>query len=172
MLWVDYLILGIVLVSAIIGLFRGFFREIISLVAWVAAFLLAIHFTEPVSQLFENSISTPSLRKAVAGTGLFVLVLLLGGVANFLIGKLVSSSGLAGTDRAIGGVFGVVRGAVLVIILMLLAALTPMPQDPWWQDSHFIPRLEPYAEWARGLLPVEISKYFDFSSPATSGGQT
>lgn len=172
MLWVDYLILCIVLISAVIGLFRGFFREIVSLVAWVAAFLVAIHFTEPASRLLESSISTPSLRKAVAGTGLFVLVLLLGGVVNFIIGKLVSSSGLAGTDRSIGGVFGIVRGGVLVIILMLLAALTPMPQDPWWQDSYFIPRLEPYAEWAKGLLPVEASKYFEFSQPAMNGGQT
>lgn len=165
MLWVDYLILGIVLVSAVIGIFRGFFREIISLVAWVLAFLVAIHFTEPVSHLLENSISTPSLRKAVTGTVLFVAVLLLGGIVGFLVGKLVSSSGLAGTDRAIGGVFGLVRGAALVIILMLLAALTPMPQDPWWRDSQIIPHLEPYATWVKGLLPAELSRHFEFTPP-------
>lgn len=172
MLWVDYLILGIVLVSAVIGLFRGFFREFISLLAWIAAFLLAIHFTEPVSHLLEGSINTPSLRKAVTGTGLFVLVLLAGGLVNFLVGKLISSSGLAGTDRAIGGIFGIARGAVLVIILMLLASLTPMPQDPWWHESQFIPHLQPYAEWARSLLPAEISKHFEFTPTAQPGEQT
>lgn len=165
MLWVDYLIICIVIVSAIIGLFRGFFREIISLVSWVVAFMVAIHFTEPLSHLLESSIETPSLRKAVTGTGLFVLVLLLGGVANFLVGKLVSSSGLAGTDRSIGAAFGLVRGVVLVILLMLLASLTPMPQDPWWRDSQLIPHLEPYAAWVKGLLPVEIGKYFEFTPP-------
>lgn len=168
MLWVDYLIIGIVLVSALIGLFRGFFREIIALVAWIAAFLVAIHFADAASRLLETSIQTPSLRKAVAGTGLFVLVLLLGGIAGFLVGKLVSGSGLAGTDRAIGGIFGIVRGAALVIILMLLAALTPMPQDPWWRDSQFIPRLEPYAVWVRGLLPAELARHFEFT-PAAAG---
>lgn len=166
MLWVDYLILGIVLVSAIIGLFRGFFREIISLLAWILAFGVAIYFSEPVSGLLEGSIDTPSLRKAVAGTVLFVLVLLLGGIANFLIGRLISSSGLAGTDRSIGGIFGLVRGAVLVIILMLLAALTPMPQDPWWAESKFIPHLQPYAIWVKDRLPTEIAKHFEFTPPA------
>lgn len=168
MLWVDYLILGIVLASAIIGLFRGFFREIISLVAWIAAFMVAIYLTGPASHLLENSIATPSLRKAVTGTVLFVLVLLLGGIVGFLVGKLVSSSGLAGTDRAIGGVFGLVRGAALVIILMLLAALTPMPQDPWWRDSQFIPHLEPYALWVKNMLPVEIGQHFEFTPPAAT----
>jgi membrane protein required for colicin V production len=167
MLWVDYLILGIVLISAVIGLFRGFFREIISLVAWIAAFFVAIYLTDPASSLLEGSIATPSLRKAVAGTGLFVLVLLLGGVVNFLVGKLVSGSGLAGTDRAVGGVFGVVRGAALVIILMLLAALTPMTQDPWWGESRFIPHLEPYAIWVKNLLPAEIARHFEFTQPAS-----
>jgi membrane protein required for colicin V production len=165
MLWVDYLIICIVIVSAVIGLFRGFFREIISLVSWVVAFMVAIHFTEPLSHLLEASIETPSLRKAVTGSGLFVFVLLLGGVANFLVGKLVSSSGLAGTDRSIGAAFGLVRGVVLVILLMLLASLTPMPQDPWWRDSQFIPHLEPYAMWAKELLPVELGKHFEFTPP-------
>jgi membrane protein required for colicin V production len=170
MLWVDYLILGIVLVSAIIGLFRGFFREVISLAAWVAAFLVAIYLSDPASRLLESSIATPSLRKAVAGTGLFVLVLLLGGIVSYLVGKLVSGSGLAGTDRAVGSVFGVVRGAVLVIILMLLAALTPMPQDPWWRESKLIPHLEPYAVWVKNLLPAEISGHFEFNpAPAQTG---
>lgn len=165
MLWVDYLILGIVLVSAVIGLFRGFFREVISLVAWVVAFVVATQFTEPVSHLLDGSIQTPSLRKAVTGMGLFVVVLLLGGVINFFVGKLVSGSGLAGTDRSIGAAFGLVRGAVLVIILMLLASLTPMPQDPWWRESQLIPRLEPYAIWVKGLLPTEVGQYFEFAPP-------
>jgi membrane protein required for colicin V production len=170
MLWVDWLIIGIVLVSAVIGLFRGFFREVISILSWVVAFVVAIHFTEPASRLLETSIETPSLRKAVTGTGLFVLVLLVGGLVNFLVGKLVSGSGLAGTDRAVGGVFGVVRGAALVILLMLLAALTPMTQDPWWRESRLIPQLEPYAVWVKGLLPAEFAKHFQFGPPPAREG--
>ncbi len=162
MLWVDWLILGIVLVSTIIGLFRGFFREVISVLSWAAAFMVAVYFTESASHLLEGSIETPSLRKAVTGAGLFVLVLLAGGLVNFLVGKLVSGSGLAGTDRAIGGVFGVVRGAVLVILLILLAALTPMTQDPWWRESRLIPQLQPYAVWVRGLLPADFARHFQF----------
>lgn len=165
MLWVDYLILVIIVVSAVIGLFRGFFREVISLAAWILAFVVAITLSDPASHLLEGSVNTPSLRKAVAGTGLFVLVLLLGGIVNFLVGKLISGSGLAGTDRAVGSVFGVIRGAVLVIILMLLAALTPMPQDSWWQESRLIPHLQPYAVWTRDLLPAGIAEHFEFEPP-------
>lgn len=174
MLWVDYLIIGIVLVSAVIGLFRGFVKEVVSIITWIVAFLVAIYFTEPASQLLETSIATPSLRKAVAGAGLFVAVLLVGGLINFLIGKLVTKSGLAGTDRTLGGVFGLLRGGALVLLLMLLAALTPMPKDPWWSDSMFILQLEPYAIQVRDLLPADVAKHFVFSSdpvapPAQSG---
>lgn len=165
MLWVDYLIVGIVLVSAVIGLFRGFFREVISLIAWILAFFVALYFTEPASHFLENSIATPSLRKAVTGAGLFVLVLLVGALVNFAVGRLVSVSGLAGTDRAVGGIFGLVRGGALVIILMLIAALTPMPKDPWWRESKLIPHIEPYAIMVKNLLPVEFSKNFEFSPP-------
>lgn len=165
MLWVDYLIIGIVLVSAVIGLFRGFIKEVISVVTWIVAFFVALYFTVPASGLLENSISTPSLRKAVAGAVLFVGVLLAGGIINFLIGKLVLKSGLAGTDRTLGGVFGLVRGGAVVLLLMLLAALTPMPKDPWWRESTIIPHMEPYAIQVRNLLPPDVAKHFEFSSP-------
>ncbi len=84
-------------------------------------------------------------------------MLLLGAIINFLASKLVDKTGLTGTDRLLGIVFGVARGGVIVAILVLLAGLTPFPQDPWWQDSQFIGYFEELAMWMRSYLPDDIA---------------
>ena len=168
MLWVDYLVIAIVLVSAIIGLFRGFLREIISVVVLVVAFWASFQFAHWISDNWlVGVVKTPTLRLGAAYVGIFVVIMLVGAIINFLVGRLMSSSGLVGTDRVIGMGFGVVRGLVVVILLILLAALTPAPQDPWWKASPSIQLLEPYAIWVKGLLPPDTAKNFDFSGQPT-----
>jgi membrane protein required for colicin V production len=178
MLWVDYLIIGIVAVSAIIGVFRGFLREVISLAAWVLAFVLSYLFGRQVAELLSGLVSTPSLRLAAAYVGVFALVLLAGGIIGYVVSRAVSKSGLAGTDRAIGLVFGVIRGLALAVLLVLLAALTPAPLDPWWKESKSIQLIEPYAMWARDMLPEEVAANIIFAgeesktAPEKSGETT
>jgi membrane protein required for colicin V production len=86
-----------------------------------------------------------------------VLVLVLGGVVNYLIGQLVSKTGLSGTDRALGIVFGIARGVMVVGVLVLLAGLTQLPQDPWWQESIFLGHFVDLALWMRSFLPADIA---------------
>jgi membrane protein required for colicin V production len=111
----------------------------------------------------ENHIELPSARTSLAFAGLFLSVLLVGGLATYLVGKMVEKTGLSGTDRLLGGVFGGIRGLVLIIVLMLVAGLTPVPQDPWWQTSRSIQSLMPLAEWSAQYLPDYILEHLELN---------
>ena len=125
--WPDYAILAVMAISIGVGALRGFIMEVFSLLVWVAAFGVAYHFAGDVAVLMEGSVTLPSARIAMGFTGLFIAVLLVGGLINYLLGRLVESTGLSGTDRLLGGVFGAARGLALVLVLLLVAGLTPLP---------------------------------------------
>lgn len=162
MIWIDYAILGVIALSALIGFFRGFAREAIGLASWALAFFVAYKLAEPVADLLESWISVRSVRLAAAFGGLFIITLIIGAVFNYSISKLVTGTGFAGTDRALGGVFGVLRGVAILVLLVLLAGLTAVPRDNWWQQSIFIGHLEEGALWARGWLPDDLAEEINF----------
>lgn len=166
LIWVDYAILAIMAVSALVSLVRGFVKEGISLLGWIAAFWLAITFTADVATLLEPHISVPSLRQGVAFAALFVAALLASGLAIYLVGMLAEKTGLSGTDRILGVLFGLGRGAVIVALLVLLAGFTELPRDPWWHQSVFIPHFHALAEQIQSLLPQEVSQQFQFGAGA------
>ena len=161
MAWVDYTLLGVIVLSVLVGGLRGLIKEVFSLAVWIAAFLVAMQFSGVVAEQLPQSVSLPSARSALAFGGLFLAVLLVGGLLTFLVGQLVEKTGLSGTDRLLGGVFGALRGVVLVVLLLLIAGFTPFPQDPWWQESPMIRSLLPLADWAAGWLPDSMAEYFD-----------
>jgi membrane protein required for colicin V production len=159
--YADYIIFAIIAVSALVGAIRGFIKEAFSLVVWAAAFLVAFQYSGALAQQLESHIELPSVRTALVFAGLFLSVLLVGGLLTFLVGKLVEKTGLSGTDRLFGGVFGGVRGLVLVLTLILVAGLTPIPRDPWWQQSQTIQSLMPLAKWSSQYLPDYILEHMD-----------
>ena len=147
---IDLIIVGVVLLSGLISLVRGFVKEAMSLVIWVVAFAVAMNFKEPAAALLVNVIEQPSIRQLVAWGALFVATLLLGSMVNYLLGKLVSSTGLSGTDRMLGLVFGVFRGLLIVLALVIvLPSALPVDQDPWWQSSSFIPIFQGFEAWGK-----------------------
>lgn len=155
--WIDIVILALIALSAILSLFRGFVREAVALATWLVALMISMAFYEDLAAILSQWISTPSAQKVTAFAVLFVCVLLLGAIVNYLAGRLVDKTGLTGTDKMLGIVFGVARGGVIVAILVLLAGLTPLPQDPWWQDSQFLGYFEEFAIWMRNYLPGDIA---------------
>lgn len=165
--WFDYLIIGVIALSAFISLWRGFVREAFSLAVWILAFWVGWNFFRDLAPHLETWVGTPSIRLALAFVILMILTLMVGGLVNFLLVKLVESSGLSGTDRLIGVVFGAARGALLVAALVLLAGLTPFPEDPWWKASVLAPYFQELALWLRDLLPQDIAERFNYA--ATSG---
>ena len=146
----DWGIVGIISISGLISLVRGFVKEAMSLVIWIAAFAVAMNFKEPAADLLVNFIALASIRRLAAWGGLFVGTLLLGAIVNFLLGKLVSSTGLSGTDRTLGLVFGVFRGLLIVLALVIiLPQAVPVDQDLWWLASSLIPLFQGFEAWGR-----------------------
>jgi membrane protein required for colicin V production len=162
MIWIDILIIAIIALSAIISLIRGFVQEALSLATWIAAFTLAWLLFRPLSVKLSPWIDVPSIRLGVAFGLILIGVLILGAIINHFMKVLVTTTGLSGTDRMIGIFFGVARGAVMVAILVLLAGLTPFPNDPWWQESRLIPYFEEMALWLKGFLPSDIAANFHY----------
>lgn len=162
MIWVDYAILGIIGISILVGALRGFIKEAFSLAVWVAAFLAAFQFSGAVADMMDSYVNLPSARTALAFAGVFLAVLAVGGLLTYLAGKLVEKTGLSGTDRLLGGVFGTARGLILVVMLILVAGFTPLPNDPWWEESRLLQSMLPLAETAADLLPESISQHLDF----------
>lgn len=160
--WPDYAILGIIAVSILVGALRGFIKEVFSLAVWLVAFLVAYYFAGDVADLMADAVTLPSARTAMGFAGLFIAVLLVGGLINYLLGKLVETTGLSGTDRLFGGVFGAARGLALVVVLLLVAGFTPIPSDPWWQESETIERMMPLCEWSASFLPEQVSEHLEF----------
>ncbi len=162
MVWIDYAIIGIIIISAFISLFRGFVKEALSLAVWIVAIWIALTFSSHLSSLMADMISIPSVRITTAFSILFVSVIILGSIINYFVSKLVTKSGLTGTDRMLGIVFGIARGGVIVVILVLLAGLTAVPRDNWWKQSLLLPYAQKPALFVRGLLPQSISKNIVF----------
>jgi len=162
MSWPDYAIFATLLISILVGALRGFIQEVFSLGVWAAAFLVAYQYGADVAMLMEDHVSLPSARAAMGFAGLFVAVLLVGGLLNYLLGRLVESTGLSGTDRLLGGAFGAARGLALVLICLVAAGFTPLPADPWWKDSLVIRRLMPLVAWSTTFLPGNMQELLDF----------
>lgn len=160
--WPDYAILAIIAISAIVGALRGFIKEVFSLLVWATAFFVAYYFAGDLADLMVDAVTLPSARTAMGFTGIFVAVLLVGGLLNYLLGRLVESTGLSGTDRLLGGIFGAARGLVMVVAFLLVAGFTPIPDDPWWEESRTIQRMMPLVDWAAEFLPDSVEEHLDF----------
>ncbi len=158
MTMVDWILLAIVLISTAIALVRGFVKEVISLVTWLAAFGIALAFSQTAAVLVPDAVDIPSARVAIAFVALFVVVLILGGIINWAVSKLVETTGLSGTDRSVGMVFGLLRGVLIVAGLLLLGGFTALPQEAWWQASKLIPHFQVVAEWLLAVMPADVAR--------------
>lgn len=171
-LLVDCFVLLIIGLSVLLGFWRGFLREAISLATWITAFVLAFLLVGPCAAYLEKYIPVPEVRLIVAFGSLFLITLFLGGLVNIIVSQIVQNTGLSGRNRLTGLILGGIRGAGIVLIMVLLAGLTPLPQEPWWRQSLFLPHFENLALWLRDFLPAPYVEYLDFtpesvlSSPA------
>ncbi|SEO80299.1 MULTISPECIES: CvpA family protein [unclassified Luteibacter] len=157
--WADYVILAVLFLSVLIGLMRGLISEVLSLVIWVAAFWLAWMFGPTVATYFEGSVPLPTARMAI-GYGLcFIVVLLVGAVFRFLIGRLVSGTGLGGVDRLFGSLFGLARGVLIVSAVVFMLEFTPLPAQPLWRESTMLPQFAAPAAWLGQQIPANVRDY-------------
>ena len=164
MVWLDIVIIGIVLLSALISLVRGFVREAFSLAVWVLAFWVSWSFFRDLEVPLQAWIDSPTVRLGIAFAALMIATLTVGGLVNYLIIQLVELTGMSGTDRLIGMIFGAARGVLLVAVLVLLAGLTPLPKEDWWLASTLVSYFQELSYWLRDLLPPEFADHFRYTA--------
>ena len=154
---IDWVIVGVLGVSTLISIRRGFVKEALSLVTWIAAVLISRLFAGQFTIVLEPYIETDSLRLGTSYLVLFIATLMLGGMLNYLIGEFVKMTGLSGLDRLLGTIFGFARGGVIVMVIVaLMHFVLPVKEDDWYQQSQFIPQIVTVIEefgpvlWERG----------------------
>lgn len=158
----DMIALGLMVISILISLVRGFVKELISVISWVLAAWLSVRHSQALSNYITFT-EVQSLRVFLAFLIIFVVIVFLGATFNFIIGQFVRKTPFSAADRILGVVFGAVRGVLILSILVLLGGLTPLPRDKWWQQSYAIARVQKISIWMQGFLPEEIAHYFSFS---------
>lgn len=158
--WVDVVIVGIIFLSALVGLARGLIREAMSLLVWLAAIGVGYLLHKGVAAALTPYIAQPTVRLAAAFVGIVLLVLIVGAILSALLNALIEKTGLTWVDRLLGVVFGAARGLVLVAMAVFLAGLTPVADESWWKESGAIPLCQHTADWLLGLVPAEVQDQF------------
>ena len=157
----DVGIIILIVLSAIIGLIRGFVKEALSLATWVAAFAFALIYVKPLAEALPFAVQSEVARMGIAFAIIFFSVLVIGAIINHLLSSVVSSIGLGGVDHVLGGVFGVLRGGLIITLLVILMGLTALPAQSWWKESRLIPWFEDSAEWLRSVIPPDFAAYLE-----------
>lgn len=156
----DWILLGVLLVSMVIGLWRGLVYEVLSLAGWVAAFVVAQWLASDVVGWLPFIKGAPaSVQYAVAFAVVFVVTVFVAGLVSWLIKKLVETVGLRPVDRTLGGVFGLARGLVLLLALTVVLQLTGLSRDAWWTTAQGPVWLELVLTGLKPLLPQTFVEY-------------
>ena len=166
--WVDIVIIGIIGISVIVSFFRGFLREALSLLIWVVAIWMAVMFYPDVEPMIPESWGLPpTVRMALSGAGILLGVLIIGGIITWALGSFLDKTGMSGTDRVVGVLFGGLRGVVLVALAIIVIGLGPaLAEHSYWKESQLIPHFQPLADWGKEKwnesgLQQKLNSYID-----------
>ncbi len=156
----DYAVVFVLIASGLVGALRGLMRELLSLVGWIAAFFMAYNYVGVAAQWMPESLPGGALARSAAGFAvLFFGTVIAAALVGAVIGQLLETTGLKPADRGLGLVFGVARGALVVMLLVTLAGFTKLPDEPFWRDAVSRPYVIAAMESLRPWLPPEIAKY-------------
>ena len=154
----DYALIVIVLGSAVVGLFRGLFREAMSLVVWIAAVWAAGRFAGAVAPYMARWLASPALELWAARLAVLIGVLLLGCILTWLVSMALHDSGLGAGDRAAGMAFGVARGVFLAGVVLLMLRAAGVGDEPWWRESKLLPYAIPVADTLQEAAKQEFGR--------------
>lgn len=155
--WADWVLIFVIAFSTLMSLSRGFVKEALSLVTWVAAFVVARSFHPYVQSLLADSVDQPFLTVAAFAL-LFFVMLILGAVFSFTISALIKMTGLSPLDRMLGMVFGLSRGLILCVVAIAILRLTPVVESEWWKGSKVIDQLIVLETWSRQMFERKLSE--------------
>tara|TARA_B100000945_G_scaffold201009_1_gene161646 strand:+ start:283 stop:789 length:507 start_codon:yes stop_codon:yes gene_type:complete len=149
--WVDASIIILTGLSFIFGLWRGLVKEVLSLVTWIVALLIARIYSEVVAEYLFSSFDNLTMRHVTAFALIFIVVMMLGTFLNFLMSKFLIFTGLKFADRVLGGLFGIARG-VLIVVIGLFFSNFFLSQAEYWQNSKLIPYGQTMIEMSRSFI--------------------
>ncbi|GLQ30930.1 CvpA family protein [Litoribrevibacter albus] len=159
--WLDIVIISVIVVSALISLKRGFVKELLSLITWVAAILIARIYAYDFSHYLSDFANNGKSALVLAFFVLFIGTLVVGSLINFIVSQFVHAVGLSMMDRFLGMAFGVIRGALIVVVGIGLMSLTAFTDGPAWQSSVIVPHFAQVEEWTKEttkLLSEQLSE--------------
>ncbi len=160
---IDIVILVGIFISGVISWLRGFVREFISLLTWVVAIAVTFLYSHKFAIVLPDSFGGLSARVVASSLILFFGILLLGWLIGALVKRFLSTIKLSAVDRILGLFFGLTRGIAIISVIVLLLNLTPIPTEPWWQKSFFLPKFQNLAASIHKRLPPELASYFNFA---------
>jgi membrane protein required for colicin V production len=131
----DWVVLAVLLASVLLGIWRGLVYEVLSVISWIAAFVLAQWLAADVAAMLPMDEAGEAVRYAAAFVVVFIAAVFAGALLAWLTKKLIESVGLRPADRALGALFGLVRGVVLVLVLAVVVHITPLKEGAWWKES-------------------------------------
>ncbi len=156
----DISLLLVLAVFVGIGVWRGFVRELISVITWIAAGFAAWTFSERLAPMFNSFAKENAVRQMLAFAVVFLAVFIVGTVIGALLHKFVNrSASLRIANRVTGGLVGLVRGVAIVVIIFLIAGVTSFPQRAWWRDAALAPPFERAAAFAARYLPPDVARH-------------
>lgn len=149
--WADWVILVIIIASTLYSLNRGFMSEVLSLITWVSAFIVARVFFTALASLLEPYIIVNSMRMITAFMAIFIAILVVGILISKVIHSLIEATGLSSTDRILGIGFGAIRGGLIVVALVALIGMSPAKNDYWYKESKLIPHFVLLETWSKDM---------------------
>jgi membrane protein required for colicin V production len=164
MAMLDYIVIGVVAVSVLLGWWRGLVYEVLSLLGWVAAYMVAWLFAVDAAQYLPHGMGPETVRMVAAFALLFVVTLIVSGILAWLLSKLVKIAGMGWLDGFLGALFGVLRGGFLVLVLVMLAGMTSLPRAKFWREARLSAPLERVAIQAKGWLPAGMAQKVHFET--------
>ena len=177
----DYFIIATLAISAVISLSRGFFKEVISLGSWIIAVWAAFTFAEKLAPKVVTLIPVENLaigesviiQTVISGALIFFAILMLGALVNYIFSVAVQKTGLTGSDRFLGVLFGAARGALIVaIITMIISKSSLVQKEHWWQASQLKPFALRAANIVQAITPDEFKSYLPGVSEPVSQPDT
>lgn len=170
----DWIIIAIFVISIIVGIMRGFMREALSIMSWVIAGWLGVTFCSEAGDYIAQYISLPAeyFRIAAGFGAIFIITLFIFSLLSYVITKLFVQGPIKGTDRALGVIFGVVRGAAIIAVVIVLSRGLGMSSSDWWQKSQLVGHIEPVADYIEAILPEQLQGFSAANKDADDADST
>jgi membrane protein required for colicin V production len=154
----DWIIVAVLGLSALLGLWRGLMRELFSVAGWIAGVVIAIKYAATVGELLPRDFAWPAFRTGLAALGIVIACLFIAAALGWLIRKLLAAAKLSGTDRALGALFGLLRGVLIVFAAVFLASRTALAQQPAWREAKLLAPFDAGVKWIVPYLPPALTR--------------